>query len=73
MVLITTNIAALSKSVKTPSKTTPEKTDQISNGVKAMGIEDSPKVASKNLDVLVEYGKTKAKNSANFVVIGTPS
>lgn len=71
MLLITNNVAALSKSVKTPSKTAAEKkADQISNGVEAMKIDDSPRATSKNLDVLAEYEKTKAKNSANFVVIG---
>jgi elongation factor 1 alpha-like protein len=38
-----------------------------------MKIDDTPRATSKNLDVLVEYEKTKAKNSANFVVIGMAS
>jgi elongation factor 1 alpha-like protein len=71
MILIPNNVAAPSKSVKTPSKTAAEKkADQISNGVEAMKIDDSPRATSKNLDVLAEYEKTKIKNSANFVVIG---
>jgi elongation factor 1 alpha-like protein len=35
-----------------------------------MKIDDTPRVRSKNLDVLAEFEKTKAKNAANFVVIG---
>lgn len=71
MILITNHVAALSKSVKTPSKTTAEKkADQISNGIEAMKLDDTPRATSKNLNVLAEYEKTKAKNSANFVVIG---
>jgi elongation factor 1 alpha-like protein len=63
-----------SKSVKPPAKSAAEKrADQIANGVEAMKIDDAPRATSKNLDVLAEYGKTKAKNSANFVVIGTAS
>jgi elongation factor 1 alpha-like protein len=74
MILITNNVAALSKTAKTPSKTTAEKkADQIANGVEAMKIDDAPRATSKNLDVLAEYKKTKAKNSANFVVIGMAS
>ena len=47
--------------------------EQIDNGVEALKIDDAPRGLSKNLDVLAEYGKTKAKNTANFVVIGTAS
>jgi elongation factor 1 alpha-like protein len=50
-----------------------KKADQIANGVEAMRIDDTPKATSKNLDVLAEYEKAKAKNSANFVVIGMSS
>jgi elongation factor 1 alpha-like protein len=35
-----------------------------------MKIDDTPRATSKNLDVLAEFEKTKAKNAANFVVIG---
>lgn len=35
-----------------------------------MKIDDTPRARSKNLDVLAEFEKTKAKNAANFVVIG---
>jgi elongation factor 1 alpha-like protein len=74
MILIINHVAALSKSAKTLSKTTAEKKiDQIANGVEAMRIDDTPRATSKNLDVLAEYGKTKTKNSANFVVIGMVS
>jgi elongation factor 1 alpha-like protein len=71
MILITNHVAALSKSAKTPSKTAAEKkADQISNGIEAMKIDETPRATSKNLDVLAEYEKKKSKNSANFIVIG---
>jgi hypothetical protein len=35
-----------------------------------MRIDDTPRATSKNLDVLAEFEKKKAKNAANFVVIG---
>ena len=44
--------------------------DQIASGVEAMKINHIPRATSKNLDVLAEFEKTKAKNAANFVVIG---
>jgi elongation factor 1 alpha-like protein len=37
-----------------------------------MKVDDTPRAKSKNLDVLAEFDKTKAKNAANFVVIGMP-
>ncbi len=41
------------------------------NGVKGLKIDDSPlPPRSKNLDVLGEYEKSKAKKSASFVVVG---
>jgi elongation factor 1 alpha-like protein len=71
MILITNHTAALSKGAKTPSKTAAEKkAEQISNGVEAMKVDDTPRATSKNLDVLAEYEKTKNKNALNFVVIG---
>ena len=33
-------------------------------------MDDTPRAKSKNLDVLAEFDKAKAKNAANFVVIG---
>jgi len=35
-----------------------------------MKIDDTPRATSKNLDVLAEFEKKKAKHAANFVVIG---
>jgi len=35
-----------------------------------MKFDDTPRATSKNLNVLAEFEKTKAKNAANFVVIG---
>ena len=37
-----------------------------------MRVDDTPKAKSKNLDVLAEFERRKAKNAANFVVIGMP-
>lgn len=71
MILTTNYVAAAAKSAKGPPKTSGEKkADQIANGVEAMKIDDTPTAKSKNLDVLAEYKKSKAKNAANFVVIG---
>ena len=37
-------------------------------------IDDMPKPKSKNLNVIAEFVNSRAKNAANFVVIGmTPS
>lgn len=59
------------KKDKPPAKTSNEKkADQIASGVEAMRIDDTPRATSKNLDVLAEFEKKKAKNAANFVVIG---
>jgi elongation factor 1 alpha-like protein len=35
-----------------------------------MKIDDTPRAKSKNLNVLAEFERAKAKNAANFVVIG---
>ena len=35
-----------------------------------VAIDDTPMAKSKNLDVLAEFGKSRRKNAANFVVIG---
>lgn len=43
------------------------------NGVANVTIQDTPRVKSKNIDVIAEYNKTKRKNAANFVVIGIPN
>ena len=42
----------------------------LANGVNALSVDESSRAKSKNLDVLAEYEKTKAKGNANFVVIG---
>ena len=42
----------------------------MANGVESLKIDDTPRVKSKNLNVLAEFEKKKAKNAANFVVIG---
>ena len=54
-----------------PPKTANEnRANQIANGVEAMKLDDTPRAKSKNLDVLKEFEKAKAKKAANFVVIG---
>ncbi|OBT56586.1 hypothetical protein VE04_03288 [Pseudogymnoascus sp. 24MN13] len=62
---------AAAKKDKPPAKTSNEKkADQIASGVEAMRMDDTPRATSKNLDVLAEFEKKKAKSAANFVVIG---
>lgn len=64
-------MGAAAKKDKPPAKTSNEKkADQIASGVEAMRMDDTPRATSKNLDVLAEFEKKKAKNAANFVVIG---
>lgn len=64
-------MGAAAKKDKLPAKTSNEKkADQIANGLEAMRLDDTPRATSKNLDVLAEFEKKKAKNAANFVVIG---
>ncbi len=58
------------KAAKTSTKK-PNSSAEIANGVSNLSVEDSPKPKSKGLDVLTEYEKSKVKNAANFVVIGT--
>lgn len=44
--------------------------NRVTDGVKALGLDDRPKAKRKNIDVLAEYQKVKNKNTANFIVIG---
>ena len=45
--------------------------ENLVHSIKGMSIgADAPKIKQKNLDVASEYARTKAKNAANFVVIG---
>ena len=48
----------------------PNSSTEIANGVSNLSLADSPKPKSKGLNVLAEYEKSKAKKTANFVVIG---
>ncbi|KAL8911755.1 MAG: hypothetical protein Q9171_003147 [Xanthocarpia ochracea] len=64
-----------SKGVKAIKKATqPVKDDKatkdLSATTEATEIAEGPKPKSKSLDVLAEFEKSKAKNAANFVVIG---
>ncbi|KAL8909493.1 MAG: hypothetical protein Q9207_000173 [Kuettlingeria erythrocarpa] len=45
-------------------------TTGVSQAVSEMTIDEGPKPRCKNLDVLAEFHKSKAKHAANFVVIG---
>ncbi|KIW59169.1 translation elongation factor Tu, variant 1 [Exophiala xenobiotica] len=63
--------AKATPAVKPKAKETPKpKTTSVARGVQALSIQDTPKVKSKNIDVVSEYKKIKRKNAANFVVIG---
>lgn len=61
------------KSKQAAGKSSGDKKSQkdITDKVKQLSVEESVKVKSKNLDVMAEFKKTKRKNAANFVVIGT--
>lgn len=48
----------------------PKPKDTVVQGVAALKIDETPKVKSKNIDVVAEYEKTPSKNAANFVVVG---
>ncbi|KAL8656937.1 MAG: hypothetical protein Q9226_002426 [Calogaya cf. arnoldii] len=45
-------------------------TNDLSASIEAVATDEGPKPRSKNLDVLAEFAKSRAKNAANFVVIG---
>ena len=48
-------------------------TDGVVDGISKVAIDGSASHArSKSLNVIAEYGKSKKKKAANFVVIGTP-
>ena len=46
--------------------------NDVTQGVSTVALEDILKAKSKNLDVVAEFEKSDAKNSASFVVIGSP-
>lgn len=56
---------------KEASRSTKDKVDGITSGISKATIDHAPTARSKNLDVLMEYDKSKTKEAANFVVIGT--
>ncbi|KAL8683520.1 MAG: hypothetical protein Q9186_000560 [Xanthomendoza sp. 1 TL-2023] len=60
------------KSVKKESQIAEDEnvTDELSASVDGMKIDEGLRFKSKNIDVLAEFQKSKAKNAANFVVIG---
>ncbi|KAL9601840.1 MAG: hypothetical protein Q9179_002731 [Wetmoreana sp. 5 TL-2023] len=72
---IVTKAQSSSKGATAVKKVTPPAKDvkankDLSESVAEVTIDEGPKPKSKNLDVLAEFGKVKAKNAANFVVIG---
>ncbi|KAL2374809.1 hypothetical protein RJ035_000152 [Blastomyces gilchristii] len=52
------------------SKSSPSKTDDVTDAVGQLSVQETVKVKSKNIDVLAEYSKSDKKKAANFVVIG---
>ena len=42
----------------------------VTSALSNVAISETPKLKSKNLDVLAEFERTKKKPAANFVVIG---
>ena len=64
------------KGSKSNNKGTPsdKSINEIAEGITKVAIDASASHAkSKNLNVIAEYGKSKKKKAANFVVIGTQS
>ncbi|KAF2649085.1 hypothetical protein K491DRAFT_735684 [Lophiostoma macrostomum CBS 122681] len=55
-----------------PKSTQPKKTkgDKLAASMEKMAVEETPKVKSKNLDVIKEFEQSGMKPMANFVVIG---
>lgn len=45
-------------------------TNDLSASVDVLKIDEGPKPKSRNLDVLAEFEKSRAKKAANFIVIG---
>ena len=52
---------------KKQQKAQPKASKDITNGVANLAVQETPKVKSKNIDVIAEYNKIKQKNAANFV------
>lgn len=46
--------------------------DEASKQLEQAAIDKTPKIKSKNLDVVAEYERKQHKPAANFVVIGMP-
>jgi elongation factor 1 alpha-like protein len=55
-----------------PKLTQPKKSngEKLAASVEKLTVDDTPRVKSKNLDVVKEYEKSGMKRMANFVVIG---
>ena len=55
-----------------PKPAQPKKSngEKLAASVEKLTVDDTPRVKSKNLDVVKEYEKSGMKRMANFVVIG---
>lgn len=45
-------------------------TNDVTNDMKTLKVDDTPLPKSKNLNVLSEFEKSKSKKNASFVVVG---
>jgi len=61
---------ASNKKLAATSTKKKDKLETATDGLKTLKVDDTPLPKSKNLDVLREYEKSKAKKSASFVVVG---
>lgn len=64
--------ALTSAGLNNARKKTDKPVEKIEAAVQAMAIDNAPVKTRKKIDVLEEFKNTKAKESANFVVIGAP-
>ncbi|KAJ4530736.1 hypothetical protein HRR80_009043 [Exophiala dermatitidis] len=64
--------AATATAAKPKAKESAKPKSSLANGVQQLTVQETqtPKVKSKNIDVVSEYKKVKRKKAANFVVIG---
>ncbi|KAL2428447.1 HBS1-like protein [Exophiala dermatitidis] len=64
--------AATATVAKPKAKESAKPKSSLANGVQQLTVQETqtPKVKSKNIDVVSEYKKVKRKKAANFVVIG---
>ncbi|OAL28869.1 translation elongation factor Tu [Fonsecaea nubica] len=63
-------IAKAATSAASKAKDTNRAKSAVTGGIRELSIQDTPKIKSRNIDVLAEYRRNHRKNAANFVVIG---